>query len=843
MMHYFCCDKHRRDEVFASDVNGIDFIEVQDDPDLPTSQRQRFLSLHFVKPLAGLLITGDNIVIHGGERITDVDVTNVAPAAEDNVLEIEVDKAGDFSIYTLCLVANGSELEPPADIDPASASVDFSFKVECPSNFDCEPKRVCPPEIKAKPPINYLAKDYASFRRMMLDRMALIAPDWQRRNAADLGMTLVEILAYTGDRLSYQQDAVQTEGYFDLARHRISVKRHARLVDYFMHDGCNARTWMQVQVDADTTLDHHFMVDGQEVVTQFFTSLDKTDIVIEPNSRIYLDALKLKASIFEPIELLETKTTPGEADQFKDIDLFTAHNEMHFYTWSDSQCCLPKGSLQATLDEHFEDLQINDVLVFEEVMGPLTGALEDANLSHRHAVKLSSVELATDPVTNSDITNIKWRDDDALPFPVCISGRTDERHGSVIVENISVVRGNIVLCDHGRTVIETLSPKVPEPLLYYRQNTDVTKSRCDHVEPEAIPIRYKPRLSNLPLTHAVDYYYSEQSATQAMTWELTDAKPAVRLNSVLGADSARWSPIRDLLNSEPLDNQFVVETNNDGDVHLRFGNDQQGRLPEPETEFTAHYRVGNGTTGNIGVDAIAHIVTANNNISSVRNLLPAQGGTEMESMTSVRSKAPFAYRKQERAVTEADYAEVTERQNDIQKSQATFRWTGSWHTVFLTIDRVLGLPVDGEYKTTIRQSVEKYRMAGHDLNVDAPRFVPLEIEMFVCVKQSYFRSEVKRALIAVFSRLVLPGGQHGVFHPDNFTFGQTVYLSPLYEAAQSVAGVGSVQITKFQRLHQNDNTALDDGKLILDRLEIAQLDNNPNFRERGLFTLTMGGGK
>jgi hypothetical protein len=82
-----------------------------------------------------------------------------------------------------------------------------------------------------------------------------------------------------------------------------------------------------------------------------------------------------------------------------------------------------------------------------------------------------------------------------------------------------------------------------------------------------------------------------------------------------------------------------------------------------------------------------------------------------------------------------------------------------------------------------------------------------------------------------------------LFHPDNFSFGQTVYLSPLYDAAQSVAGVDSVQINTFQRLHQNDNTALADGKLNLDRLEIAQLDNDSNFRERGTFSLQLGGGK
>lgn len=824
-----------------SDVNGIDFIEVQDDPALPNDQRQRTLFLHFVKPLAGLVLTVDNIAIHGGERITDINIISVVSSVEDNVLEIEVDKAGDFSIYTLCLLANGSDIDPPTDIDPMLAAVDFSFKVECPSDFDCESERVCPPEIKAKPPINYLAKDYASFRRLMLDRMALIAPDWQRRNAADLGMTLVEMLAYTADHLSYQQDAVQTEGYFDLARHRVSVKRHARLVDYYMHDGSNARTWVQVNVNSDTVLTQDSDVDSQPIVTQFFTALDGTETRIEPNSRAYQEALKLKPIVFEPIPLIEQKSSPGEPDKFKDIQLFSNHDEMHFHTWSDSQCCLPKGSLRATLTDHYENLQRHDVIVFEEVMGPLTGVKEDANLNHRHAVKLTEIELATDPVTNQDITNIRWQDDDALPFAVCISSRTDEDHGSRIINNVSVARGNIVLCDHGQTVVETLSPKVPEPLLFYHSQSQ--NDRCDRPGPKAIPIRYKPRLSNLPLTHAADYQYDQESATQAMRWELTDTNPIINVNGKLDADSASWIPARDLLNSEPLDNHFVVETNNDGDAYLRFGNDQQGRLPEPGTEFTALYRVGNGVAGNIGVNAISHVVSVNDSISGVRNLLPARGGVPMESMATVRNKAPFAYRKQERAVTEADYAEVTERQSGIQKAHATFRWTGSWHTVFLTIDRELGLGVDDNYKASIRQAVEKYRMAGHDLNVDAPRFVPLEITLFVCVKPDYFRSEVKRALIDVFSSRDLPNGQRGVFHPDNLKLGQTVYLSPLYEAAQAVSGVDSVQITTFQRLHQNDNTALTEGNLVLDRLEIAQLDNDPNFRERGIFSLEMRGGK
>ena len=61
------------------------------------------------------------------------------------------------------------------------------------------------------------------------------------------GVTLVELLAYVGDYLSYQQDAVATEAYLETARCRVSVRRHTRLMDYFMHNGCNARAWVQLR--------------------------------------------------------------------------------------------------------------------------------------------------------------------------------------------------------------------------------------------------------------------------------------------------------------------------------------------------------------------------------------------------------------------------------------------------------------------------------------------------------------------------------------------------------------------------------------------------------------------
>jgi hypothetical protein len=194
-------------------------------------------------------------------------------------------------------------------------------------------------------------------------------------------------------------------------------------------------------------------------------------------------------------------------------------------------------------------------------------------------------------------------------------------------------------------------------------------------------------------------------------------------------------------------------------------------------------------------------------------------------------------------VTQADYAEVTERYPDIQRAAATFRWTGSWHTVFLTVDRTGGAALSEKFEADIRNHVERYRMAGHDLEVDSPQFVALEIDLHVCVAADHFRSDVERELFDVLSNRDLPDGRRGAFHPDNFTFGQPVYLSAIYAAAHQVTGVESVEVRTFQRLGVPDNTALESGRLDIDRLEIARLDSDRNFAEQGQLTISLGGGK
>jgi predicted phage baseplate assembly protein len=209
----------------------------------------------------------------------------------------------------------------------------------------------------------------------------------------------------------------------------------------------------------------------------------------------------------------------------------------------------------------------------------------------------------------------------------------------------------------------------------------------------------------------------------------------------------------------------------------------------------------------------------------------------------VRLYAPQAFRVQERAVTEADYAAVAQRHPEVQRAAATRRWSGSWHTWYVTVDRRGGLPVDAEFEERLRGFLGRYRLAGYDLEVEGPRFASLDVALRVCVEAGYLRSNVKRALLGeAFTNADLPGGRRGFFHPDNFTFGQPVYLSQVVTAAMAVPGVRWVEPVRFQRWGERDRGEREAGRLTFDRLEIARLDNDPNAPENGKIEFDMQGG-
>lgn len=931
-----CGLDRRREAVRAAALMGLDSVDV--------SPSQTQLDVFFLGR-APQTLEAANIQITGGAPVSvlGVQVFRQTDLTLDDWMEVTVDRPGDASTYTLALVQTNDAgiTAPMAGFDPIYGSVSFSFKASCPTDADCLAPCDCPPPQRAAPPINYLAKDYASFRQLILDRLAQTMPDWTETHTPDIGVMLVDLLAYVGDQLSYYQDAVATEAYLGTARQRISLRRHARLVDYRVHEGCNARAWVNVTAAADCQLDP----------TSFFFSTSfpggPAPGVVEPAAFAKAPAGSFIA--FEPLV----------ADPTVKIGLKAAHNEIAFYSWGDCACCLPVGATSATLADYdpttlnpggdgggnggsggagnpggsdgggapgpassvaqpaaaakasaarpnaakdvvarsanaeppqpiarILSLQVGDVLMFEEVLGPKTGVAADADPTHRQAVRLTSVTQDVDPLFEPErgglpVLRITWCWEDKLTFPLCLSAVMPAPDCSCR-EGISVARGNVILVDQGVTL-------PPEPLGTVPTETSTVGCPTD-CQPPLVTLTagpFHPVLAQSPLTFA-EPLPGCVCAAAVCSQDPRQALPQVTLTSVQdgpgGTVTTTWRPRYDLLDSGPGDAAFVVETDDDQRAHLRFGAGDAGRQPTAGEVFTATYRIGDGPDGNVGPESICYLVlrelTEGLGALVPRNMLAASGGTAPEAAADVRMTAPYAFRDViERAITAADYATLAKDNarrlaarnrsggprrhrrratgdpclapfEPLQNAQARLCWNGSWYEARVAVDPLGAESADAELLDEIDRYLGRYRRIGHDLEVVGANYVPLDLGLSVCIKPLYLQAHVEQSVRRLLGTGHQADGSPALFNPDALTFGQAVFVSPIIAAVQGVPGVLEAQLTRLDRMvpGRPPPTAAADsvpsgGRLVLGPSEIARLDQDPNAPGAGRLTILLRGGR
>lgn len=831
-----CSDEERRALLADSGLDGIDAVEVPFDD-------QTHLRVYFITGPPPSVGAGD-VSVTGGVRIRNIDVVATQVLVDvtgESYLEVTVDQAGDFSEYTLHIDAGGV-LDPGYDHKP------FGFKVGCPRDFDCRDEPECPPDEVEAPVIDYMAKDYAGFRRLLLDLVPSTIPEWTDRHAADLGMTLVELLAYEGDYLSYKQDAAAQEMHLETARQRESVARHVRLIDYPMHQGINAKAFVHLTVDGPPGTIPARSLRCPERTPRFLTRVGtpvNPQTTLPPGPEVdAADAERAVAAadaVFEPVEA--TTVDP-------------ALNEIRIHTWGDQACCLPIGATSVDLVGDVPLFE-GDLLLLEEVLGVATGLAQDADPRHRQVVRIVErnqedgglpiedplFTLGPDgevrPADAGDpplqLTRVTWDIEDALTFPLCVSAT--DANGQPLPE-VAVARGNIVLVDHGATARETHDP-------------DERRIRYSR-------IGYRFRLRQAPLTFGFARdYRSGGPVARLDDLSPRDAEPHIVIVDGDGS-GLTWLPEPDLLNSDPFSRSFVAEPDHAGRALLRFGDGRFGRVPSfpsgsdeaEEHRLHAIFRIGNGRAGNVGRDTIVHVAAPQQPpgdwpaITGVRNPLAAWGGVDPEPIDLVKQIAPDAFRAETyRAVTESDYAAAAGLLPVVSRAQADFRWTGSWHTVFVTVDPRATDELTHGIETEVRSHLTRYKLAGYDLEIDPPRYVSLEIEMIVCAGADHFRPDVHDAVRRALSSRVLPDRTRGFFHPDNFTFGQPLHLSEVYAAVEAVPGVDSVEVVVFQRYGEPAAGELAVGRIEAGRLEILRLDNDPNFPEHGVLRIEMRGGK
>ncbi len=766
------------------------------------------------------------VSISGGENLAEADVvratwTQAIVAGQSRVLlEVEVAEPGDFSIYRLTIDS--------ARIDRFFNGVEFSFKQGCPSNLDCKSREPeCPPPDLVDFAVDYLSRDFRSLRSALLDFAAQRYPNWAEVIEADGGVMLAEVMAALGDEFSYIQDRFAREAYLETATQRRSLRWHTSLVDYPIHDGLSATTLLAIEAS----------VDGD-----FVAAGTRAWAILEGGSAV-------------PFEI-------GEG--LRDDRRYWIHQEwnaIHAHIPDASQPCLPIGSTEIYLQDHFPDSQLpnpGDVGEGDD-NGQWVGRLllleatpDDPSLPVRcHLVHITEFGQGEDPLVLDGglpvpFTRVAWDASEATPFELLLEATT------ACVNILPATAGET---HTGYFAIGSIPDNADERV------TGVSVERegpCNEFTGE------RPVIYLFSLT---------ESESRGLGWrgELRRAEPEIELLEVEPdtlnpvTPTREWNFLPSLLEATSRDRAFTLENGiwrtifeverfgrtfahadyaSQNGFTIRFGDGEFGLPPAEQSVFRVRYRTDSGTIANVPAESVTALTDPSGSSSAptltaiatgVRNPFAITSGVDPEDPTVVRQLAPEAFQVETfRAVRDEDYREHAEKVEGVQRAGARARWTGSWLTEFVTVDPSNAFSLSNELRIKVENALDRVRQVGREVYVNDPVYVNVDLVIRICVEPTAYAGQVIERVVRALT--VEKGGLYEelpFFHPDNFTFGTPLYRAGLEAAVQDVPGVRAVDSIQIQARGITELRDFVETVFEVSERQILRLQNNPRFPERG----------
>jgi hypothetical protein len=775
-------------------LNGIDYVGIG-----PGRTR---LVVHFLNTVAvrGSLSGSRPVTIAGGEIVTGLAVDPIdettawsADSQGRPVLALTVTVPGDFSTYRLAISSSR--------LDPFLRRAPFRFTAGSPTGTDCAASGPPGPEpTQEQVPIDYLAKDFASFRQALSEFSVQRYPAWAERSEADLGVMLMEALAAMADELSYYQDRVLAESTLQTATQRLSAIRHARLVDYEPTPATAATAILQLEVTSPGKIDMSTPV----LVSALGADGATVDFEIEDPAVGLAGAIGSPPPAWATVDTRWNRASLGQP-----------------YYWDDSQRRLPAGSTDIYLTGHGLGLHPGQQLLLD------TPAADSADPPVRELVTVATSEETGDPLIGDPPPT-------ALTH-VFLDAPTSQDHDLAS----TAVAGNIVPAVQGQRRSEEFIIPVP-------------------AEPPG-PVVVRAAANSTPRDPRPDYRYC--LAAGPLAWLVTtgpDAPlPAVPEITLSGAattcgSTSSWAFQHWLLDAGSADQVFTVtpeqyspvltsngttwwDYDGDGGTTIRFGDGTFGMSPLPGTRFSVLYRVGGGSAGNVPADAITNVAPRPDSmIMTCTNPFPATGGADAETMAQIRGRAPQKFSAEPlRAVLAGDFQAAAQSLPWVQQAATSFRWTGSWLTVLTRAD-----PSGAEEPTiaelrSLTELLDEERLAGYESYVLPPGYASIDLKITVTAQPGYDRSQVISSVLARLQPGPLPGGTAGFFDHSQWGFGQPLESSALLAAIQSCSGVGGVDQVLYRRRGGRPHWAPLPDRLRVGPGEILRLDNDPDRPEAG----------
>ncbi|WP_404337154.1 hypothetical protein AB2M62_01365 [Sphingomonas sp. MMS12-HWE2-04] len=737
-------------------------------------------------------------------------------------LEIQMVEPGGFEPYRLVL--------DHARLDPLSDTILFDFKQGCETGFDCEVDSDCPGDALVDVDIDYLARDFDSLRRALLDFANLRYPNWKEPLEADFGTMMFEIMAAMGDHFAYQQDRIDTETRFGSATQRASLAAHAKLVDYRPFRGSPASGPIA------------------------FTAI--AGGIVPADSRVWT-----RIGGDSPIAF----STLADAWVHPFWNALPAHNpDPGIDCIGHGATSLMLRSAAAVAAQTPMGVTRAEFLIGKRVM-ILSDPADPARPRRAVPVTITGFSEFLDPLvltagSPTFVTEIRWSADEALSVELPYDGLSvamnlaDVAAGERVVEYFRI-GDDAALSAHQGAIAADLAARMRElspaieregPLERAEDGRDIL-FRYGLTATEGTSLRHLP--SGLP----------DISVMEVVPGALPSPLPTddLELFGLFVSDTA-WTYIDDLLDGDLDSENFTVEPGMwrtvqrhqlrfgsfafrdyaaDSGWTLRFGSGDFGRAPPDGAVLRVIYRTDPGVIANIPSQSltltpppgITMSPTLAALVGDVTNPLPFSNALPPETATSIRTNAPEAFRAvPRRAVRPEDYETILGKLPFVQRANAVTCWTGSWSTDFFAVDPFNAVSLTPAQQATVDRELDCIRLAARDVRRLEADYLDIDLDISICITAEASPGDVIEAVEFALRAFLAP---------DRFTFGTPLIRSALEAAAQAVPGVRFVDAIRI-RVHGFGNwRPFTEAELVPAANQIVRLQDDPDRAAMGILSV------
>lgn len=265
-------------------------------------------------------------------------------------------------------------------------------------------------------------------------------------------------------------------------------------------------------------------------------------------------------------------------------------------------------------------------------------------------------------------------------------------------------------------------------------------------------------------------------------------------------DEIRWEKAESLTEGSAISKIFTVEIDAESRAKILFGDGRNGLLVPEDVPIEIHYRVGGGIRGNVAANTIVNMAglvkdsQGKTVVVNVKNLEPASGGADPESIEHVKLWAPKFYETQGRLVTSKDYETAAntyfgQNVGKLAKSKAVMHERSGEANIVRIY--ALSYGEDGTViapsevlRTAFVEDVESRKIFTDTVEVIPGSTREVDIKGTIKVQNGFKKEKVEIEVQEAIKNLL---------SPEQRNLGQELRLSDLHRTVDEVSGVDWVE--------------------------------------------------